>query len=156
MIRYQAYRCICKQGKTVLNRLNLNFDYLENPMNYNSQVTLQLTLSLRNTSRILNPSAFNNAWNMYPKPYCGKSASNLYIIVIKTKLIKVCTNKTILFILLLWKHNNSIYCDMPQFHPSMILFKDLVIKQKPLPTLKENFNQNKIKFSFLHIVLRLL
>jgi hypothetical protein len=47
--------------KTVLNRLTLNFYYLENPMNYNSQVTLQLTLSLRNTSRILNPSAFNNA-----------------------------------------------------------------------------------------------
>ena len=36
---------------------------------------------------------------------------------------------------------------MPQFHPSMILFKDLVIKQKPLPTLKGNFSQNKIKFS---------
>ena len=38
---------------------------------------------------------------------------------------------------------------MPQFHPSMILFKDLVIKQKPLPTLKENFSQNKFKFFFL-------
>ena len=87
VIRYQAYRCICKQRKTVLNRLNLNFDYLENPMNYNSQVTLQLTLSLRNTSRILNPSAFNNAWNMYPKQCCSKSASNLYIIVIQTKTI---------------------------------------------------------------------
>ena len=146
MIRNQTYHCICKQGKTVLNRLNLNFDYLENPMNYNSQVTLQLTLSLRNTSRILNPSAFNNDWNICPKPYCDKGMSNLYIIVIKTKLIKVCTNKTILFMLLLWEHSNSIYCDMPQFHPSMILFKNLVIKQKPLPILKENFNQTWLSF----------